>query len=463
MYWFLLLVICAVTGVFSKGLWEFFGVRMDELNYEPPVGDISVLPFKAAVIALLACAVLKGIATRYHLYYSQEKKEERYKYKPRLLITYLIVTLLGLFISLFGYGQTENGYLADLAVFGIPKFAGCFLLLLVLGTLLCLGPALFAQKPGKEKLEVGGGIAGTRACKNFTDVSDRELFPALFSNSFSGEELHDGYILQIEQKKNDYYDFSNSNSAISLDSELGVKPHLLWTKMDRWLIDRVLGDGTVDSFPPDAYVLGELYHTVTETRTGYDPDLEDYDTVKKVESSTDEIIVDYFYQMWKTLCLLPKELEDHCELDDGSGTYELMQPIYRALHQPTGEEAKKDLLSTAVWLVVLILLFIGIQIWQNLHPSAVWGIVLFLAQIAIAFVAIVAVCVCVGALSKYRFAKKQQSRIKQYRKTADKNMPAVYCLLRYYHLWEKQTGKRYGAVKTMQSIVDEYLQKYQQK
>lgn len=457
MYWFILLVICAVTGVFSKGLWEFFGVRMDGWNYEPPVGDISVLPFKAALIALLACAVLTGIATRQHLFYSQEKKEERYKMKPRLMITYLVVTLIGLFFSLFGFGQTENGYLADIAAFGILKCAGCLLLILVLGTLLCLGPALFARKPPqKEKPALVVKAAAARDGKNFTHISDRELFPALFS-SFSGEELYDDYILEIEQKKHDYYDFSNSSSDISLDSELGEKPHLLWTKLDRWLIERVLGDGTVDSFPPDSYVLGELYHRETETRTRYDPDLEDYDTTTKVESATDKITVDYFYQMWKTLNLLEKER------DDGSGTYELLQPVYRALHQPSGEQAKKDMLSTVVWLAVLVPLFIGIQLLRNLNPAAFWGIILLLAQIAIAFVVIVGLFVFFGALSKYCYAKKQRSMINQYRKTADKNMPAIYRLLRYYHLWEKQTGRTYEAVRMMQSIVDEYLQTYPQK
>ena len=79
MYWFILLVICAVTGVFSKGLWEFFGVRMDGWNYEPPVGDISVLPFKAALIALLACAVLMVIASWQHLFSSPVSNEVRFK------------------------------------------------------------------------------------------------------------------------------------------------------------------------------------------------------------------------------------------------------------------------------------------------------------------------------------------------------------------------------------------------
>ena len=75
MYWFLLLVITAATGAFSRGLWQFFGVHMDGLNYALPVGDISSVQFKAGVAAFLACALLTGILTRYHIDYSTEKRK----------------------------------------------------------------------------------------------------------------------------------------------------------------------------------------------------------------------------------------------------------------------------------------------------------------------------------------------------------------------------------------------------
>ena len=73
MYWFLLLVITAATQAFSRGLWEFFGVHMDDLNHALPVGDMSSVQFKAGVAAFLVCALLTGILTRYHIDYSSEK------------------------------------------------------------------------------------------------------------------------------------------------------------------------------------------------------------------------------------------------------------------------------------------------------------------------------------------------------------------------------------------------------
>ena len=45
----------------------------------------------------------------------------------------------------------------------------------------------------------------------------------------------------------------------------------------------------------------------------------------------------------------------------------------------------------------------------------------------------------------------------EYRKIADKNMPVIYRLLRYYHLWEKQTGKTYETITLMQKYFDAYL------
>ena len=61
---------------------------MDDLNHALPVGDMSSVQFKAGVTAFLVCALITGIATRYHVDYSTEKREERYKYKRRLVVTY---------------------------------------------------------------------------------------------------------------------------------------------------------------------------------------------------------------------------------------------------------------------------------------------------------------------------------------------------------------------------------------
>ena len=48
----------------------------------------------------------------------------------------------------------------------------------------------------------------------------------------------------------------------------------------------------------------------------------------------------------------------------------------------------------------------------------------------------------------------------EYRKMADKNMPVIYRLLRYFHLWAKQTGEKYEAVALMQKDFDAYLDQY---
>lgn len=460
MYWFLLLVITGATQAFSRGLWEFFGVHMDDLNHALPVGDMSSVQFKAGVAAFLACALLTGILTRYHIDYSTEKKEERYKHKRRLVITYLVVSVIGFVMPLYGYGRTEMGFMADLAVFGLPKFFLCVLLLFLLGTLLCLGPALFARKPKKETIEYRAGAAEARAGRKLTSVSDRELFPNLLAGTGYGGALSADYISQIEQKKHEFFVFDKLSSSSSSESELVEKPHRLWTRMDRWLIGRLLGDGVVDSFPPENYVIGELYQSSTTTRNYYDQEMEDYRTDTDRDEWTSKIRVDYFHEMKRTLELLPKEMEADSELDDGSGTYALMRPVYRVLHPNTGKSVRKNLRSSAIWLLISAALVIGIQLWRNAHEAASLGMLPFIVQVTLLLVAIVALFIFLGNLKTYSSLVKDRARMGQYRKMADKNMPVIYRLLRYYHLWEKQTGEKYDAVKLMQEYFDAYLEQY---
>ena len=467
MYWFLLLVITAATQAFSRGLWEFFGVHMDDLNHALPVGDMSSVQFKAGVAAFLVCALLTGILTRYHIDYSSEKKEVRYKHKRRLIVTYLVVSVIGFVMALFGNGRTEKGFLADLAVFGLPKFFLCVLILYLLGALLCLGPALFARKPKKETIEYRAGAAEAGAGRKLTSIPDRELFPNLFAGPGYGETLSADYIMQIEQKKHEFYDFNQSSSfsydsstIITNDGDLKEKPHRLWALMDRWLISRLLGKGVVDSFPPENYVIGELHQTTTSTRNFYDPDMEDYRTDTDRDEWTSKIRVDYFHEMKQTLELLPKELEDNRELDDGSGIYQLMRPVYRVLHPSTGKTVLKTLRSSAIWLLISAALVIGIQLWRNAHEAASLGILLFIVQVPLLLVAVVALFIFLSNLKTYFSVVKDRAKMGEYRKMADKNMPVIYRLLRYFHLWEKQTGEKYEAVTQMQQYFDAYFEQY---
>lgn len=357
--------------------------------------------------------------------------------------------------------------MADLAVFGIPKFAVFVLLLFLLGALLCLGPALFARKPKKETIVYRAGAAETGAGKKLTSISDSELFPDLFAGAGYGGDLSADYIMQIEQKKHAFFDFNKSSSfsydsstIISHDDVLKEKPHRLWAQMDRWLIGRLLGDGVVDSFPPEDYVLGELHTSSTSTRNYYDPDMEDYCTKTETDDWTSKIRVDYFHEMKQTLELLTEELKVNSELDDGSGIYQLMRPVCRVLHPITGETVLKNLRSSAICLLISTAIVIGIQLLSNGNESALLGILLFVVQVPLLLAAVVALFIFLSNLITYSSIRKDRAKMGEYRKMADKNMPVIYRLLRYFHLWEKQTGKKYEAVALMQKDFDAYFDRY---
>lgn len=357
--------------------------------------------------------------------------------------------------------------MADLAVFGIPKFAVFVLLLFLLGALLCLGPALFARKPKKETIVYRAGAAETGAGKKLTSISDGELFPDLFAGAGYGGDLSADYIMQIEQKKHAFFDFNKSSSfscdsstIISHDDVLKEKPHRLWAQMDRWLIGRLLGDGVVDSFPPEDYVLGELHTSSTSTRNYYDPDMEDYCTKTETDDWTSKIRVDYFHEMKQTLELLTEELKVNSELDDGSGIYQLMRPVCRVLHPITGETVPKNLRSSAICLLISAAIVIGIQLLSNGNESAPLGILLFVVQVPLLLAAVVALFIFLSNLTTYFSIRKDRAKMGEYRKMADKNMPVIYRLLRYFHLWEQQTGKTYEAVALMQKDFDAYLDQY---
>ena len=126
----------------------------------------------------------------------------------------------------------------------------------------------------------------------------------------------------------------------------------------------------------------------------------------------------------------------------------------------TGETVLKNLRSSAICLLVSAAIVIGIQLLSNGNESAPLGILLFVVQVPLLLAAVVALFIFLSNLTTYFSIRKDRAKMGEYRKMADKNMPVIYRLLRYFHLWEKQTGKKYEAVALMQKDFDAYLDQY---
>ena len=126
----------------------------------------------------------------------------------------------------------------------------------------------------------------------------------------------------------------------------------------------------------------------------------------------------------------------------------------------TGETVLKNLRSSAICLLISAAIVIGIQLLSNGNESAILGILLFVVQVPLLLAAVVALFIFLSNLITYSSIRKDRAKMGEYRKMADKNMPVIYRLLRYFHLWEKQTGKTYEAVALMQKDFDAYLDQY---
>ena len=127
------------------------------------------------------------------------------------------------------------------------------------------------------------------------------------------------------------------------------------------------------------------------------------------------------------------------ELDDGSGIYQLMRPVCRVLHPITGETVPKNLRSSAICLLISAAIVIGIQLLSNGNESALLGILLFVVQVPLLLAAVVALFIFLSNLTTYFSIRKDRAKMGEYRKMAYKNMPVIYRLLLYFHLWEQQT------------------------
>ena len=126
----------------------------------------------------------------------------------------------------------------------------------------------------------------------------------------------------------------------------------------------------------------------------------------------------------------------------------------------TGETVLKNLRSSAICLLISAAIVIGIQLLSNGNESAILGILLFVVQVPLLLAAVVALFIFLSNLITYSSIRKDRAKMGEYRKMADKNMPVIYRLLRYFHLWEKQTGKTYEAVALMQKDFDAYFDRY---
>ncbi|MGN1410754.1 MAG: hypothetical protein ACI4XJ_11350 [Eubacteriales bacterium] len=287
----------------------------------------------------------------------------------------------------------------------------------------------------------------------------------MFDQSRQGTSLAYGYIEQIIKKKDDYINLSSSGSFKSRDeysaflSKIKEQKHRLWAYLDKWLLGRVLGGGTVDSFPPAWYELTRFDTTETTTRTTYDPYYDTEETSEKKENETIKVGVDYFGQLYDTMQRLPDEKEGFTDPNDGSRVYELMKPIYSVLHPITFGSCLKHLGSPVLFILVCLGICKGLQFLSEKINNLLYVLLLILWLGGVLLIVGGVIWLLIRLYeSPQEF--RQAAKLSGYRRDAKRNVPKVYRVLRYYHLWEKQTGKTYEGVTKMQEYFDEYIKKF---
>ena len=291
--------------------------------------------------------------------------------------------------------------------------------------------------------------------------SDQELFPELSDQSRQAASLTYGYIAQIEQKKDDYIklssgSFKNRDEYGAFWKKLRNQSHSLWAQLDKWLLGRVLYGRAVDSFPPASYELMRFNTTETTTRTTYDPYYDSEETSTKKENDTIKVGVYYFSELYDTMLRLSKEEDGFKDLNDGSKVYELMKPIYRVLHPVTFGSCLKWLVPPVLFILVCLAICKGLQFLSKSIEGLFYAL---LMTIWLGSVLLIVGGVIWLLIRLYEMPDKlrQASRMSGYRRDAKRNVQKVYRVLRYYHLWEKQTGKTYPGVSKMQEYFDEYI------
>lgn len=292
-------------------------------------------------------------------------------------------------------------------------------------------------------------------------ASDEELFPHLGR----GGSLHDDYIVEVEKLWSTAtipeMDIKDQGDYSIFLRKLIEQNRQLSSTMERWLVERLLGGGVVDSFPPKEYLFHSFSMEITKTTTTYDPywDSEEESVHKDKDDLT--IGVDQFSLLSETMWLFEKEEKDGKEQDNGTRIYQLMKPIYQATRTKTVGWAIKKLFSPAAFTAVSLLLAWGMTALSDVTKNNL----LIGTLLTLIWLGTLLVTFCGGIWTIVRifgFFKNLGKIFSTPRllKQAAALAPQAYRVLRYYRLWEEEIGKSQHGITVMDKYLGEYLKKY---
>lgn len=291
--------------------------------------------------------------------------------------------------------------------------------------------------------------------------SDEELFPRLGQ----GSSLHDDYIVEAE-KLRPAAAIPNMNIKDRADygvflEKLGEQNGSFCRTMERWLVERLLRGGVVDSFPPEKYTLVSFSVEKTGITTTYDPYYDSEEESAWKDKDDLNIGVQYFSYLTETMYLFEKEEKEGKRLDNGTMVYRIMKPIYQAVHMGTVGQALKKLFSPIIFTAVCLLLAWGSKFLSDATvenpfisvPIVLIGLGLILAAVC------GGIWIIVRIFGFFKSLGKILSRPKLLKQAAS-NASQAYRLLRYYRLWEKEIGKSQHGIALMDKYLYAYLAKY---
>lgn len=295
--------------------------------------------------------------------------------------------------------------------------------------------------------------------------SDEELFPRLGQ----GSSLHDDYIVTAEKLRPTA---AIPNMNIKDRADYGVflrklieQDRQLCRTMERWLVERLLGGGVVDSFPPEKYTFISFSVEKTETTIAYDSYFDSEEESVWKDKDDLNIGVQHFPLLAETMRLFEEEEKAEKELDNGTMVYRLMKPIYQAIHMRTVGQAVKKLFSPIIFTAVCLLLVWGVKFLYDAAYEIMMKHPLIDILITLVWLGLILAAVCGGIwiiVRIFGFFKnlgKILSRPKLLKQAA-LNAPQAYRLLRYYRLWEEKIGKSQHGIALMDKYLYAYLAKY---